>query len=97
MFEAFVYFLYLLSILSCSCKIKKNFLTYRCGIFFYKINLDEITRIEQCRNLFFSLAPSKERIRIIYGKNGRVKMRYISVEDNDNFIQFIKHKGYEKL
>ena len=92
-----IYALYLFSLLSSSCSIKKNYLYYRSGIFFYRINLDEIIRIETCKNLYASLSPAIDRIRIVYNVRNGQKMKYIAVEDNENLIQFIKHKVYEKL
>lgn len=91
------YALYLFSLFSSSCSVKKNYLYYRSGIFFYRINMDNIIRIESCKNLFLSLAPAVDRIRIVYRTGSRDKMRYIAVEDNDNLIEIIKHKLYEKL
>lgn len=92
-----LYAIYLLSLLSCSCYIKNQHLYYRNGLLFYKIPLENIKSMQICKNIYLSLSPDIERIRVIYEKHGREKMKYISVEDNENLISIIEHRVYERI
>lgn len=92
-----LYVICLLSFATSKCVIKNGNLYYQNGIFFYKIPLDSIKSMQLCYNLYMSLSPDIERIRIIYEVRGREKMRYISVEDNDNLMSIIDHKVYDRL
>lgn len=92
-----LYAICLLSLATSRCVIKNGKLYYINGIFFYKIPLDRIKSMQLCKNLYMSLSPDIERIRIIYEVRGRERMRYISVEDNENLMSVIDHKVYDRM
>jgi len=78
-------------ILSC-CKIEDNTLTYRTGIFKYIINTKDIVKVERAKNIYCSLSLSIDRIRILTNENGKNKVYYISVVNNDELLKAIEPK-----
>lgn len=89
--------LYNTSVIFSSCKLENNTLYYRAGIFKYEIDLNTIKNVSLSRNIHFSLANSLDRIRISTLENGKQKVYYVSVCDNENLLSLLKPKKEEKV
>lgn len=89
--------LYNTSVIFSSCKLENNTLYYKAGVFKYEIDLNTIKNVSLARNIHFSLALSLDRIRISTIENGKQKVYYISVCDNENLLSLLKPKKEEKV
>lgn len=84
--------LFNVSVIFSCCKIEDNTLTYRTGIFKYIINTKDIVKVERSKNIYCSLSLSIDRIRILTNENGKNKVYYISVVNNDELLKAIEPK-----
>lgn len=80
------------SVIFASCKVENDVLTYRTGVFSYKINLNTIVSVERSKNLYGSLALSCDRVRIVTNLEGKNKVYYVAVCDNEKLMSVISPK-----
>ncbi len=83
--------IYNTSIIFASCKIENNTLTFKTGMFKYNINLNTIKKVEKSTNYYPSLSMSVDRVRLLTNTNGKEKVYYVSVLDNDKLIDLINN------
>lgn len=81
------------SVIFASCDLDDDKITFKTGIFKYEIPFSQIARVEKSKNLYSSLAHSIDRLRILtYDENGKQKVYYIAVNDNDKLMDIINLK-----
>jgi len=72
--------------------VDQNKLIIKSMVFRWKINIDDITKIEETHNPLSSPALSLDRIKIYYFKNGSVNSIMISPKDKEGFFQAINKR-----
>ncbi|MBQ3047445.1 MAG: PH domain-containing protein [Clostridia bacterium] len=90
-FIALLVFFNLMAFIS-SCKIEGTTLTYKAGVFKYEINTNNIVKVEKAKNIYPSLSFSIDRVRILVHENGKNKVYYVSVVNNDELIKVLEPK-----
>ena len=85
--------LYDTAVIFASCKVDNDILTFKTGIFSYKINLNSIVKVEKSKNFYGSLALSCDRVRILTNVDGKNKVYYVSVMDNEKLMSIISPKS----
>lgn len=88
--------IYATSIIFASCKIENNTLLFRTGMFKYSINLNTIKKVEKAKNYYPSLSMSVDRVRLLTNVDGKEKVYYVSVLDNDKLIDLITNSTKKK-
>ncbi|EKU37969.1 MULTISPECIES: PH domain-containing protein [Acinetobacter] len=74
--------------------IDQNKLIIKSIVFRWKINIDDITKIEETHNPLSSPALSLDRLKIYYFKNGSMNSVMISPKDKEGFFQAINKRPY---
>lgn len=77
------------SVIFASCKIDNEELIFKTGIFKYTIKLNTIAKITPSKNAYGSLALSFDRLRILTVSEGKQKVYYISVVDNEKLLSVL--------
>jgi len=80
------------AVIFASCSLTDETLTFRTGVFKYVINLKDIVKVDAAKNVHSSLALSYDRIRILTNKDGKQKVYYIAVDDNEKLISLLAPK-----
>ena len=62
------------AVIFASCKVENDLLTFKTGVFSYKIDLKTIVKAEKSKNIYGSLALSCDRVRILTNVNGKNKV-----------------------
>ena len=76
-----------------SCDLDDDYIIFRTGMFKYVIPFNEISRVDKSKNIYSSLALSYDRIRVLtYNSQGKQKVYYIAVDDNDKLMDIINLK-----
>ena len=76
-----------------SCDLDDDYITFRTGMFKYVIPFSEISRVDKSKNIYSSLALSYDRLRVLtYNSQGKQKVYYIAVDDNDKLMDIINLK-----
>lgn len=78
-----------------TCKVENDTLTFKAGLFKYEIDLNTIVKAERAKNIYGSLCVSHDRVRILTNKDGKNKVYYVSVVNNDELIKAIEPKKVE--
>ncbi len=65
-------------------------------MFRWKININDITRIEPTHNPLSSPALSLDRLKIYYMKDGRVATVMISPKDKEGFLNILRNNPNAK-
>lgn len=74
-------------------EFKETYLLCKSGPFVERIDYEKIKSIKPCRNLFSSMALSRERIEIRqHGKGFVTGTTYISPENRDDFIKELRKR-----
>ena len=89
-----IIFLIWLPIFNTYYVVDQNKLIIKSMVFRWKINIDDITKIEETHNPLSSPALSLDRIKIYYFKNGSVNSIMISPKDKEGFFQAINKRLY---
>ncbi|WP_284090407.1 PH domain-containing protein [Acinetobacter pittii] len=76
--------------------VENNTLTIRSLVFRWKININDITRIEPTHNPLSSPALSLDRLKIYYMKDGRVATVMISPKDKEGFLNMLRNNPNAK-
>ncbi|MEI2555998.1 PH domain-containing protein [Acinetobacter pittii] len=71
--------------------VENNTLIIRSLVFRWKININDITRIEPTHNPLSSPALSLDRLKIYYMKDGRVATVMISPKDKEGFLNMLRN------
>ncbi|WP_171258493.1 PH domain-containing protein, partial [Acinetobacter pittii] len=66
-------------------------------VFRWKININDITRIEPTHNPLSSPALSLDRLKIYYRKDGRVATVMISPKDKESFLNTLNNSSGTKF
>lgn len=77
------------SVIFASCKIDNEELIFKTGIFKYTIKLNTIAKITPSKNAYGSLSLSFDRLRILTVSEGKQKVYYISVVDNEKLLSVL--------
>ena len=80
------------AVIFATCKVENDLLTFKTGVFSYKINLNTIVKVERTKNIYGSLALSCDRVRILTNVDGKNKVYYVSVVDNEKLMSIISPK-----
>lgn len=83
------------SVIFSSCKVENEQLTFKAGLFKYEIELKNIVKVEKAKNIYGSLCVSHDRVRILTNKDGKNKVYYVAVVNNDELIKVIEPKKQE--
>ena len=83
------------SVIFSTCKVDNELLTFKAGLFKYEIELKNIVKVERAKNIYGSLCVSHDRVRILTNKDGKNKVYYVSVVNNDELIKVIEPKKQE--
>ena len=83
------------SVIFSSCKVENNTLTFKTGLFKYEIDLNTVVKAERAKNIYGSLCVSHDRVRILTNKDGKNKVYYVAVVNNDELIKAIEPKKVE--
>ncbi|MCU7696081.1 PH domain-containing protein [Acinetobacter sp. AYS6] len=89
-----IIFLIWLPIFNTYYVVDQNKLIIKSMVFRWKINIDDITKIEETHNPLSSPALSLDRLKIYYFKNGSVNSVMISPKDKEGFFQAINKRPY---
>lgn len=76
--------------------VENNTLIIRSLVFRWKININDITRIEPTHNPLSSPALSLDRLKIYYMKDGRVATVMISPKDKEGFLNILRNNPNAK-
>lgn len=76
--------------------LENNTLIIRSLVFRWKININDITRIEPTHNPLSSPALSLDRLKIYYMKDGRVATVMISPKDKEGFLNMLRNNPNAK-
>lgn len=76
--------------------VENNTLTIRSLVFRWKININDITRIEPTHNPLSSPALSLDRLKIYYMKDDRVATVMISPKDKEGFLNMLRNNPNAK-
>lgn len=75
-----------------SCRVENSFLTFKAGLFKYEIELKNIVKVERAKNIYGSLCVSHDRVRILVNKDGKNKVYYVAVVNNDELVKVLEPK-----
>ena len=76
--------------------VENNTLIIRSLVFRWKININDITRIEPTHNPLSSPALSLDRLKIYYMKDGRMATVMISPKDKEGFLNILRNNPNAK-
>ncbi|WP_284085768.1 PH domain-containing protein [Acinetobacter pittii] len=76
--------------------VENNTLIIRSLVFRWKININDITRIEPTHNPLSSPALSLDRLKIYYMKDGRLATVMISPKDKEGFLNILRNNPNAK-
>lgn len=77
------------SVIWASCKINNEELIFKTGVFKYTIKLNTIAKVTPSKNAYGSLSLSFDRLRILTVSEGKQKVYYISVVDNEKLLSVL--------
>ncbi|MDF3345427.1 PH domain-containing protein [Acinetobacter pittii] len=76
--------------------VGNNTLIIKSLVFRWKININDITRIEPTHNPLSSPALSLDRLKIYYMKDGRMATVMISPKDKEGFLNILRNNPNAK-
>lgn len=74
----------------CKLDLENHTLTYVAGVFKYSIDIKDIVDVRKSVNIYQSIAPSYNRVRIVTNRNNKQNVYYIAVADNNQLISMLK-------
>ena len=77
------------SVIFASCKIDNEELVFKTGVFKYTIKLNTIAKVTPSKNAYGSLSLSFDRLRVLTVSEGKQKVYYISVVDNEKLLSVL--------
>ena len=77
------------SVIFASCKINNEELVFKTGVFKYTIKLNTIAKVTPSKNAYGSLSLSFDRLRVLTVSEGKQKVYYISVVDNEKLLSVL--------
>lgn len=77
-------------------EFKEDYLYCRSGVFAEKIKYDKIQSVKKSKNMFSSMALSRDRIEIKTSNNIITGVTYISPERAEEFLKILEEKRKQK-